>query len=216
MNPDTTVFLIDDDASVRKGLKRLLHSSGYFVEAFESAEAFLNNSIPAGAGCVILDLRMPGVSGIELQQQLDTLNCKLPIIFLSGHAGISDSVQAMKYGAVDFLTKPVDEKSLLASIDAAIDHQRQQLVVTSENDSFRQRVASLTGRELETLQWVISGLRNKQIAAKLGITEKTVKVHRARILEKTATSSVAELVRLCTLTGIHPKTHTNDSAIIPS
>ena len=198
------VFVVDDDASVRKGLMRLLQSVGHEVEAFKSAGAFLLREPYEGVGCIVLDLRMPGLAGTELQQRLDKLNCKLPIVFLSGHADIPDSVQAMKCGAVDFLTKPVDDEILLAAIDAALSRHRRLLAEAAETSAIRQRVGTLTVREFETAQWVIAGLLNKQIADELGIAEKTVKVHRAHVMQKLGVASVPDLVRVCAIAGIQP------------
>ncbi len=199
------IFLVDDDASVRKSLIRLLHAAGYETEAFESAAAFMGREPHEGLACLLLDLRMPGIDGIELQQQLRSLQPDLPIIFLSGHAGVPDSVQAMKRGAVDFLTKPVDDEVLLAAIRAALDFHRQILAEQSEKMAILGRMNTLTEREMETTQWVIAGLLNKQIAWELNITEKTVKAHRARVMEKMGVKSVAELVRLFDMLGIEPK-----------
>lgn len=199
------VFLVDDDASVRKGLTRLLRSVGYEIEAFESAEAFLKREPYAGIACLLLDLRMPGITGSELQQRLENIDPELPVVFVSGHAGVPDSVQAMKRGAVDFLTKPVDEAVLLAAIDGALDRRRQWLASNAETRVIRQRVEMLSARELEAAQWIITGRLNKQIAVELGITEKTVKAHRARVLEKMGVTSVVELARLCAIAGVEPK-----------
>jgi FixJ family two-component response regulator len=199
------VFVIDDDASVRGSLIRLLRSAGYETEAFDSAQAFLGRAPVAGVACLILDLSMPGVTGSELQERLARTAPELPIIFLSGHAGVPDSVQAMKRGAVDFLTKPVDEEVLLAAIETALERHRQCLAQNAEIKSIRQRIATLTPRELETAQWVIAGLLNKRIAAELDIAETTVKIHRSRIKEKLGVDSVAELVRLFAVAGIEPK-----------
>lgn len=198
------VFVVDDDASVRRGLARLLRSAGYKVKVFESARMFLEREPYEGVCCLVVDLRMPGMTGIELQERLEHTRQKLPLIFLSGHGDVPVSVQAMKGGAVDFLTKPVDDKQLLAAIGVAFDQHRQQLLAAVETSVIRQRVATLTARELETLKWIIAGFLNKQIAYELGIAEKTVKVHRARIMEKMGVSSVAELVRQCAIAGIQP------------
>jgi FixJ family two-component response regulator len=204
MMEPTRIFVVDDDASVRKALSRLLRSAGHEVEAFESAEAFLKHAPYAGIGCLILDLKMPHSTGIDLQRRLGSLDGDLPIVFLSGHAAIPDSVQAMKRGAVDFLTKPVDDEVLFAAIGVALERHRQRLAAAAEASAIRQRAGLLTARELETAQWVITGLLNKQIAAELGISEKTIKVHRARLMQKLGATSVAELVRLCTTAGIQP------------
>jgi FixJ family two-component response regulator len=204
MKDDTIVFLVDDDAFVRKGLSRLLRSAGYACEAFESAEAFLQRERYAGVGCLVLDLRMPGVTGLELQERLDRLGYHLPIIFLTGHGDIPQSVQAVKRGAVNFLTKPVDDEVLLVSIEEALTRCRQAQAAAKEKASILQRTETLTAREFEVMQGVIAGALNKQIATRLGIGEKTVKVHRGQVMQKMGVASVAELVRLCETAGIPP------------
>lgn len=198
------VFIIDDDAAVRKGLTRLLSVEGYKVEAFESAESFLQHELQAGPACLVLDLCMPGVDGIQLQQRLETIGSKLPVIFLSGNAGVPDSVQAMKGGAMDFLTKPVEAEVLLEAITTAFEQHRRAIAAETEIEAIQRRINRLSPRERETLSWVISGMINKQIAAELGISEKTVKVHRARIMDKMGVGTVPELVRLCVSAGIQP------------
>jgi len=200
----TRVFVVDDDAHVRRGLSRLFQSAGYNVETFESADAFLAREHYDGVGCLVLDLQMPGLPGIELQQRLETANWRPAVVFLSGHAGVPDSVRAMKQGAVDFLTKPVDADLLLATVAAALDRRRAQLVSEAERETIRARVGSLTARELETTRWVIAGFLNKQIAAELGIAQKTVKAHRAKVMQKMGVCSVAELVRRCAIAGVEP------------
>jgi len=201
---NATIYVVDDDLSVRKGLTRLLRSTGYKVEAFGSADAFLMHERYEDVACLLLDLCMSGMNGIELQQRLEHLDDTMPIIFLSGHAGVPDSVQAMKRGAVDFLTKPIDEEVLLPAIEVALERCKNQLAKAVEMNSIKQRIETLTQRELETAQWVISGLLNKQIATQLGIAEKTVKAHRAKVMQKMGVSSVVELVRLCSIAGIDP------------
>jgi FixJ family two-component response regulator len=192
-----TVFVVDDDASVRTSLARLLRASGFEVEAFESGEAFVTRGAFAGTGCVILDLRMPGGSGTDLQQRIQDGHGELPVIFLSGHGEVPDSVRAMKQGAVDFLTKPVDADVLLAAITAALARHAQSRAARLERDGVRQRLETLTAREREVLRHVVTGALNKQIAGHLGIAEGTVKVHRGRVMEKLGAPSVADLVRLC-------------------
>jgi FixJ family two-component response regulator len=198
------VYVVDDDPSVLKGLTRLLRSAGYAVTPYDSATAFLAGEPHPGAACVVLDLRMPVVSGSDLQAQLEQMNSALPIIFLSGHAEVKDSVRAMKHGAFDFLTKPVDDEVLLSAIRKALDHHERLLAERRAIQILRQRIGTLTERELETARWVISGLLNKQIAAELGIAEKTVKIHRARVMEKMGATSVPELVRLFGQVDISP------------
>lgn len=202
-NSATTVFIIDDDASVRRSLKRLVSAAGWHVEEFGAAPEFLRAaSAYETVGCLILDVRMPGMSGPELQEQMARKGLSFPIVFLTGEGDIPTSVRAMKQGAVDFLTKPVDAQALLQAVELAIAQH------ASVRDQARQRrvtertLASLSAREREVMEYVINGYLNKQIAAELGISEKTVKVHRSRVMEKLALRSVAELVRLCEGMGI--------------
>ena len=204
MSVDSIVFVVDDDASVRKGLLRLLRSAGHGVETFESAESFLQRERYTGVGCLVLDLKMPRVSGLELQERLTRLGYQLPIIFLTGHGDIPNTVHAIKKGAVDFLTKPVDDEVLLAAVSEALARHRKLVAEAREKTDIRQRLETLSAREFETMQCVVSGALNKQIAVHLGIAEKTVKVHRGRVMQKLGVSSVAELVRLCETAGIDP------------
>jgi FixJ family two-component response regulator len=202
VNP--TIFIIDDDASVRKGLSRLIHSLEFNVEAYESAEQFLERENYQGIGCIVLDIRMPGLSGIDLQDELIKVGYSLPIIFITGHGDIPMSVQAMKKGAIDFLPKPFDDKELLAAVNNAIDKDRKAKVETVEKYIILQRIEMLTPREHELLPYVISGMLNKQIAFKLGIAEQTVKIHRGKIMEKLGVNSIAELIRFAEKVGIKP------------
>lgn len=198
---EPTILVVDDDASVRTSLSRLLRSCGYAVETFESGEALVAAGPWPAAGCVVLDLMMPGSSGIETQAILAERQVDLPVIFLSGHGEVPDSVRAMKQGAVDFLTKPVDEDALLAAVALALERQAASLLARAERDAIRARLDALTDREREVLRHVITGALNKQIAGHLGIAEGTVKVHRGRVMEKLGVQSVAELVRLCDTAG---------------
>ena len=191
------VYVVDDDASVRTGLKRLLRAAGLTVEAFDSAEAFLARGQSDQVACLVLDVHMPGLDGLALQAELSARQASLPIVFLTGVGDIPMSVAAMKHGASDFLTKPVDETVLLEAIRHSLARQRTHLAE-------RARLMSLTPREGEVLRWVIGGALNKQIAAHLGIAEKTVKIHRGRVMEKLAVGSVAELVGLCQQAGVRP------------
>ena len=200
-----TVFVVDDDSSVRKGLKRLLKSTGYGVEAFASAEEFL--AYDSGCdepACLVLDVQMPGLNGLNLQEKLVLQDYTRPIIFITGHGDIPASVRAMKKGAVEFLTKPFDDRELLDAVQEAIRKDLQIRNVLSERENVRLRLAALTPREHEVLTYVIAGLLNKQIAYILNISEKTVKVHRGRVMEKTGVKSIAELVRLADKAGIKP------------
>jgi FixJ family two-component response regulator len=200
-----TVFLVDDDPSVRAGMTRLLRAAGFMVEVFTSGEDFLARPPYDRDGCLILDLRMPGLSGADVQQRLRAHANNLPVIFLSGHGAVPDSVRAMKEGAVDFLTKPVDEDVLLAAIGAALARQRVERARDDELAQLRARLTTLTPREADVLACVISGALNKQIAGHLDITEATVKVHRARVMEKMGAGSVADLVRVCDALGVAPR-----------
>jgi FixJ family two-component response regulator len=202
LNP--TVVIIDDDDSVRKSLSRLLRLLEFRVEAYESAEQFLKIGNYQGIGCVILDVRMPGLSGMDLQDALIGLGYDLPVIFISGHGDIPMSVRAMKKGAVDFLTKPFDEEDLLAAVNKAIDRGKRAIIETAERRVILERIEMLTPREYELLPHVISGMLNKQIAFNLGIAEKTVKIHRGKIMEKLGAHSFAELIRLAEKAGIKP------------
>lgn len=203
-HPKPIVFVIDDDSSVRKSLSRLLRSADYTVEAFPSAEEFLRREHFDGVGCILLDVKMPGLSGIDLQEELSKADYHMPIIFITGHGNIPMSVQAMKKGAVDFLTKPFDDKELLQTIEKAIEKDTYARAEYDETLDIRRRIELLTPRENEILRYIITGMLNKQIALKLDIAEKTVKVHRGRIMEKLHANSVAELVRLAEKAGIKP------------
>jgi FixJ family two-component response regulator len=200
------VYVVDDDPSVRKGLARLLHSADLAVETFASASEFLGRERDDRIACVVLDVRMPGQDGMALQAELAARGIDLPIVFLTGHGDIPMTVEAMKKGAADFLTKPVDEDVLLDVVHQALLHHRTARSERLAIHALEERFASLTPRELEVLRCVITGALNKQIAAHLGIAEKTVKIHRARVMEKIGVASVAELVQSCQRAGIEPQT----------
>ncbi|KYG03040.1 LuxR family transcriptional regulator [Sorangium cellulosum] len=191
-----TVFVVDDDPSVLRALERLLRSAGYAVEGHASPEAFLERAPSERPGCVVVDLRMPGLGGLELQDELARRGCPLPIVFLTGHGDVSSSVRAMKAGAVDFLTKPCDDTDLLAAVERAIARDAEARAARGEQQALRTRFEALTPREREVCLRVAQGLLNKQIAEELGAAEKTIKVHRGRVMEKLGVESVAELVRL--------------------
>ena len=202
VNP--TVFVIDDDDSVRKSLSRLLRSEGMESECFKSAASYLARDRHDGTACILLDINMPGMSGIELQARLAEQGHDVPIVFLTGHGNVSRSVTAMKRGALDFLIKPVDEADLLRAVRHALDHHRHVREVSKKRDAVLARIDSLTPREGEVMQQLITGALNKQIADELGIALKTVKVHRANVMQKMGVRSVAELLHLCYLAGIEP------------
>jgi FixJ family two-component response regulator len=199
-----TVFLVDDDPSIRKAIKRMLDAAGLQVAAFDSAQAFLDAYDPGAEGCLVLDIRMPGIGGLELQDVLADRGSVLPIVFLTGHGDIPMSVLAMKHGAADFLTKPVGADQLLAAIRDAFEKGRLARSQRSARASIEDRLRSLTPREREVLEHLIGGKLNKQVAFDLGTVEKTIKVHRSRIMQKMQVRSLAELVRLCEAVGIKP------------
>jgi RNA polymerase sigma factor (sigma-70 family) len=201
----STVFVVDDDAAVLKSLSRLLRSAGLVAATFTSPREFLDRHDPSAPGCLVLDVAMPGLNGLELQQALIASDHELPIVFLTGHGDIPMSVQAMKRGAVDFLTKPVNDHDLLQAVRVAIEKDRLQRQARAEVAEVQQCLAALTPREREVLEHVITGQLNKQIAADLGTAEKTIKVQRARVMEKMKVQSVAELVHLAARAGIQRK-----------
>ena len=197
------VSVVDDDPSVLRSLGRLLAAHGLDVETFASAAAFLASPRRTRVGCLVLDVRLPDLNGLELQRVLRERDQELPIVFITGHGDIPMSVRAMKAGAIDFLTKPFREEALLESIAQALELSRTQLAADREMAALRQCVSSLSGRELEVLREVVAGKLNKQIAAELGIAERTVKLHRARISEKLGVRAVADLVRLVEKVGLY-------------
>jgi len=202
---DATIFVVDDDASLRISLLWLLRSAGWHAEAFASAEEFLARPPFSGTGCLILDVRMPHVTGPDLRDRLAANHSMLPIIFLTGHGDVPTGVDAMKKGAVDFLLKPVDDDVLLEAIQRAVERHGAAQASARELRSIRERVARLSGREHEVMEHVIAGCLNKQIADALGIAEKTVKIHRGHVMQKMEVNSVAGLVHLCEIAGIVPR-----------
>jgi RNA polymerase sigma factor (sigma-70 family) len=203
MMPDGVVYVVDDDASVRWALARLIASAGLEVETFPSAKAFLDHTPHDRPGCLVLDMRLPGESGLDLQAALGDTRHRLPIIFVTGHGTVPASVRAMKEGALDFLQKPVDERELLDGIHRALHRSREARIEQAEQAAIRRRLATLTPREREVLDLVATGLLNKQIGDRLGVAEKTIKVHRGRAMQKMAADSVADLVRLLNRLGPH-------------
>ena len=202
---ETLVGIVDDDPSVRKGLARLVKTAGYRVEVFASAREFLARPQQEDPCCLILDVRMPALTGLELQEALAIAGRQLSIVFVSGHGDVAGSVKAMKGGAVDFLTKPVDARELLSAIERAVAKASTAQGEQARAADVQGRLKTLTAREAQVFALVVTGLLNKQIAAELGIVEKTVKVHRARVMEKMRASSLAELVRLADRAGIIAK-----------
>jgi FixJ family two-component response regulator len=200
--PSPTVFVVDDYAPVRSAVSRLLRAAGFAVAAFASPEKFLAQYDPHTPGCLVLDLDMPVVQGLELQRILATKGSVLPIIFLTGHGDIPKSVQAMKRGASDFLTKPVNDKDLLAAVRVAIERDALARREQAKLSEIRARLDTLTPREREVLQHVVAGKLNKRIAGDLGVTEATIKMHRARVMAKMKVQAVADLVRLAERCGI--------------
>ena len=196
MESEPVVFIVDDDASVRKSLERLVRSVGLRGETFASAPEFLQGAAADSPSCLVLDVRMPGVSGLALQATLAASGHRIPIIFITGHGDITMSVRAMKAGAVDFLPKPFNDQDLLEAIQEAIARDQQAREKRTALQDIQRRVVLLTPRERDVLALVITGLLNKQIAAELGMSEKTVKVHRAQVMQKMQVSSVAQLVLL--------------------
>jgi RNA polymerase sigma factor (sigma-70 family) len=201
MSP-TTVFIVDDDPSHRDSLQFLLESVGLEVRSFSSARDFLDNADPETPGCLLLDVRMPGMSGLDLQNELANVKISLPIIFITGHGTVPMSVRAMKAGAVDFLQKPFDDQDLLHAIRQAIEQDCQSRVKREKLKEIHKLVDSLSPREYQVFTLLVSGMLNKQVAYELGISERTIKVHRSRIMEKMIANSLADLVRYAENLGI--------------
>jgi RNA polymerase sigma factor (sigma-70 family) len=202
MRAAASVFVVDDDASVRKSLTRLIEAAGYTVEAFGSARDFLKAMPAPGPCCLVLDVRMPGITGLDLQQTLAQAVHRIPVVFITGHGDISMGVKAMKAGAIDFLTKPFAPKDLLEAIQRAVNKDTRDLGNEARAREVHARVKTLTPRERQVFTLVVTGMLNKQVAAQLGVVEKTIKVHRARVMEKMRAGSVAELVRLADEVGV--------------
>lgn len=194
--PNGVVFVVDDDPSVRSSLKFLISTVGLQVETFESAETALQKLSPEAPSCLVLDVRLRGLSGLDLQGELAARNCQVPIVFITGHGDIPMTVRAMKAGAVEFLTKPFRDQELLDAVRIALERDRARRQRESERTELQERFASLTSREREVISLVVAGKLNKEIADQLGTAENTIKVHRSRAVEKMHAQSVAELVRM--------------------
>ena len=193
---DAVVFVVDDDAAVRRSLDNLIRSVGLRAETFASAQEFLSSKRPDVPGCLVLDVRLPGLSGLDLQNRMAEADMEIPIIFITGHGDIPMTVQAMKAGAVEFLTKPFREQDLLDAIQQALERDSQARGQRAEIEGLRRRFASLTPREREVMVLMVVGLLNKQIAGELGASETTVKIHRHNVMEKMGAGSLADLVRM--------------------
>lgn len=193
---ETTVFVVEDDPSYRRAIERLIRSVGHSVVAFGSAPEFLHSTRPDDPACLVLDVRLPGLSGLDLQRELADRHIHIPIIFITGHGDIPMTVQAMRAGAVEFLTKPFRDQELLDAIRLALERDRATRTQRVEMIELRHRVEQLTPRERTVMHLVVQGRLNKQIATDLGTTEKTIKVHRGRVMQKMQASSVADLVRM--------------------
>lgn len=193
---EAIIAIVDDDPSVRRGLERLIRSVGWKAETFASAQEFLARPRTEAPSCLVLDLQLPDLSGLDLQKRMAEAGLETPIVFLTGHGNIPSSVQAMKAGAIEFLTKPVDEQDLVNAIQEAIERDRRTRQQHADQRELRERYESLTAREQEVMRQVVSGLLNKQIAAELKITEDTVKFHRGHIMGKMRADSLADLVRM--------------------
>jgi FixJ family two-component response regulator len=199
--PSATVYVVDDEPDMLKALERLLGAAGFSVRSFPSPEQFLAQHDDAAPGCIVLDLALPGLNGLELQQALQAQGSELPIVFLTGRGDIAASVRAMKLGAADFLTKPVDADELIAAVDAALERNREQRADRAERHLVASRLAALTAREREVFELIAQGRLNKQIAAECGTVEKTIKFHRANLMRKLGVRTVADLVRLAERAG---------------
>jgi FixJ family two-component response regulator len=204
MDKKPIVYVVDDDSSVLKSLGRLLRSAGYDVNTFSSAFEFLDFQHPDAPGCLILDVKMPELGGLELQERLAERELRFPVIFITGHGTVPMSVRAMKAGAIDFIQKPFLDKDLLDVVSAAVSTDRQAKGGQRELKKLRERLMTLTPREYEVFTLVVTGMLNKQIAFDLGTSEKTIKVHRARVMEKLGAESLADLVRFAQKLGISP------------
>ena len=202
MSQAARVFVVDDDRSIRSAVARLLRGEGFPVETFESAQHFLSDEIPKGPSCLVLDVRMPEIGGLDLQERLGRAGPDVAIVFLTGHGDVPTSVRAMKAGAVDFLQKPFEADDLLAAVRRAIEVSERSRAARSEREGLEARLGMLTPREREVLALVVAGLPNKLVADRLGTSEKTIKVHRGRVMAKMGAPSLADLVRMGETLGL--------------
>jgi len=205
LNP--TIYVVDDDPSVRDSTELLLKSVGFNVKTFGSAQAFLKANLQEDLDCLVLDVRMPGMSGLDLQQKLVSAKTPLPVIFITGHGTVPMSVRAMKAGAVDFLQKPFEEQDLLDAINRAVARQRERKLKADESEKLQLSLKALTSREYEVFSLLVTGMANKEIAYKLGTSERTIKAHRARIMEKMNAGSLVDLVRFAEQLKNHSSDH---------
>ncbi|HSF05446.1 MAG TPA: response regulator [Methylomirabilota bacterium] len=202
MNSDGVVYVVDDDAGIRKALGRLFRSVGLDVLTFPTAQAFIDTAPPHRPACLVLDVRLPGLGGLDLQSRLGPDQQTLPVVFITGYGNVPMSVRAMKGGAVDFLQKPFEDEDLLAAVRRALALSRRAVAESVTRADIQQRLDTLTRREREVLKLVVTGMLNKQIASELGAAEKTIKVHRGRVMHKMKVTSVAELVRITEMAGL--------------
>ena len=200
--PTQLVFVIDDDASIREAISRLLHAIGLTVRTFGSAREFLQHRLPDIPACLVLDVRLPGLSGLDLQREMVERGIHVPVIFITGHGDIPMSVQAMKAGAVEFLTKPFRDQDLLDAVRSGIQRDRKGRKERAEVAKLREDLGQLTSREREVMSLVVAGFLNKQIALRLGASEKTIKIHRGRVMQKMRADSLADLVKMSQKLGI--------------